>query len=258
MVPTRCRSFGRLGCFAFLSSSPIFVDEIVDEHSEVNSIEDCSDQEITPDMPSRQVEIAIDKLSQIVITENNLRKQKKNMLSIPEFLRYLSVLRYLEAIRQGSRCKLSASNEIAKNLFGSQAENSYRSRSIRNWAVSFVTTLIMPELRQGKFQKTRSLIDDPDVRASCLGFLRSQRVEAIDGSYFQKWIEEKLHIECDLPKPVQVHESSARNWLHKLGFRSVQYKKGTYTDGHERADVVSYRKWLNTGRFRTENKLIVS
>lgn len=200
------------------------------------------DDEIA-DQQDNQIDIAVDRLQEIVITENNLRRQKKNKLTIPEFMRHLCVLRYLEAIRQRQRSKMSVSNELATSLFGSQAENSYRSRSIRNWASAYLENFVMPELRQGKFQKTKSLIDDPDIRAACLGFLRNQRVESIDGSFFQKWIEEKLHLECDLPKPVKIHESSARNWLHKLGFRSVQYKKGIYTDGHERSDVVAYRKW---------------
>ena len=32
--------------------------------------------------------------------------------------------------------------------------------------------------------------------------------------------------------------------LHALGFRKVQHKNGTYTDGHERPDIVTDRTKL--------------
>ncbi|KZT23214.1 hypothetical protein NEOLEDRAFT_1069814, partial [Neolentinus lepideus HHB14362 ss-1] len=36
--------------------------------------------------------------------------------------------------------------------------------------------------------------------------------------------------------------SAARRWLHKLGYGLHEAKKGLYVDGHERDDVVQYRK----------------
>ena len=35
---------------------------------------------------------------------------------------------------------------------------------------------------------------------------------------------------------------TARRWLHKLGFDPCSTRKGVYIDGHERSDVVEYRK----------------
>ena len=42
--------------------------------------------------------------------------------------------------------------------------------------------------------------------------------------------------------PSKITARTARRWLHKLGFEKVSSKKGIYIDGHERADVVEYRK----------------
>jgi len=39
-----------------------------------------------------------------------------------------------------------------------------------------------------------------------------------------------------------IHVRTARRWLHKLSWRYRQKKKGMYIDGHEREDVVEYRK----------------
>ena len=58
-------------------------------------------------------------------------------------------------------------------------------------------------------------------------------------------------VNCNLlPKVLENHASAfskisvrtARRWLHKLGFEQVSSKKGIYIDGHERTNVVEYRK----------------
>lgn len=40
----------------------------------------------------------------------------------------------------------------------------------------------------------------------------------------------------------KIQENTARRWLHKLGYSVTEAKKGVYFDGHERPDVVAYRK----------------
>jgi hypothetical protein len=39
-----------------------------------------------------------------------------------------------------------------------------------------------------------------------------------------------------------ISERCARRWLQKLGYSVTEVKKGVYVDGHERLDVVEYRK----------------
>jgi len=43
------------------------------------------------------------------------------------------------------------------------------------------------------------------------------------------------------PSPT-IHLNTARNYLKKLGYTYAKVKKGIYIDGHEREDVVEYRK----------------
>ena len=40
----------------------------------------------------------------------------------------------------------------------------------------------------------------------------------------------------------KISESTARRWLLKLGYEMKECCKGMYIDGHERDDVVRYRK----------------
>ena len=52
------------------------------------------------------------------------------------------------------------------------------------------------------------------------------------------------HVVYQLPPgcPQEIQERTGIKWLHRLGFCPQSYKKGIYIDGHERSDVVEYRK----------------
>ena len=112
-------------------------------------------------------------------------------------LRSLAVLRFLRTITENPKSRISSSQQIAEILFGKNGF-SYRARTIRDWSDYFVQHLELPRLRQGKFQKTKSLIDDEDVRAACLSYIRSVRADQFDSRTFMKWINENLRKECDL------------------------------------------------------------
>ena len=61
---------------------------------------------------------------------------------------------------------------------------------------------------------------------------------------FCNWVNEVLLpssvLEPGFPRTIQVE--TARKWLHELGFSIINKSKGIYIDGHERDDVVAYRK----------------
>ena len=40
----------------------------------------------------------------------------------------------------------------------------------------------------------------------------------------------------------EISETTAVNWLKKIGFKLRKVKKGVYIDGHEREDVVKVRR----------------
>ena len=61
---------------------------------------------------------------------------------------------------------------------------------------------------------------------------------------FCKWVNKSLlpnsTIEPGFPRKIAVE--TARKWLHQLGFEVLTVRKGIFIDGHEREDVVLYRK----------------
>lgn len=189
--------------------------------------------------PIDLVTVAITKLESFSLESNN-RSVRNNFTSF-DCLRHLAVLRYLQLVKASPHSKVASSEAVANVVFGKEGA-SYRSRSIRDWADHFCSTLSLPELRQGKFQKTKSLIDDEDVRAACLTFLRSVQPDKRDASLFMKWINSELKQLCDVEYDLTVSERTSRNWMTKLNFNFGEFKQGSaYIDGHERPDVVAHR-----------------
>ena len=53
---------------------------------------------------------------------------------------------------------------------------------------------------------------------------------------FYKWVSDSFSVEISC--------ETARRWLHYLGFDMSNHQKGVFFDGHDRDDVVTYRKDL--------------
>ena len=202
------------------------------------------DAEIGPgslDIPS--LDAAVNRLQVIAKMSNNSEDEKRHRHSKFDHIRFLCMLRFLESIRECPRTRVASSQAIAKTVYGPDKGGEYKARCIRFWGDEFVRSGLLMPLRQGKHQKSGSLLDDPDVKQVCLEYLRAQRAELIDGASFSQWVSSELHKIEDLGllRPAVICERTARHWLHCLGFNHKEYQKGTYTDGHERPDVVQYR-----------------
>ena len=61
---------------------------------------------------------------------------------------------------------------------------------------------------------------------------------------FASWVNNELLPNSHLPLgfPRSITPCTACKWLHDLGFSPTSYRKGVYIDGHEREDVIQYRK----------------
>jgi hypothetical protein len=89
----------------------------------------------------------------------------------------------------------------------------------------------------------KSITADENTQPVCSQWLPSQKAHEISGKKFSEWIKHHLRLEVELPAFVEIKERTATGSLHLLNFSLVDAsKKGTYLDGHERADVVQYRK----------------
>lgn len=188
------------------------------------------------------IDKAIVKLESLHLDSNNCRKQASSKPSSSfDRLRLLAVLRFLRMLKKDPRSRVCSSERVAEVVFGKEGA-SYRSRTIRDWGDHYLKHFDLPLLSQGKYQKTKSLIDDEDVRAKCLSFLRSVRADKRDAVIFQNWINSELKGHIGIDYDLSVSKQTAINWLVKLNFQFEVYRQGSaYVDGHERPDVINYR-----------------
>ena len=122
-------------------------------------------------------------------------------------------------------------------------------RTVREWRSKFFESCgELPESKQGHYQRTGVLWKNESLNRKATRFIRANA--AVKGQAnltvgtFCEWVNEELlpseTLEPGFPR--SIHIETARKWMHELGFEVLSHKKGTFVDGHEREDVVEYRK----------------
>ena len=165
---------------------------------------------------------------------------KANKWDSYDAVRHLAVLRYLQLLREGHLTQMEASINMSRVLF---CGGKYRAFIIRTWAQSFDVVAKLPQRRQGCHQKRRAMIDDEDTRAACVAFLRGLPVEQRTAAAFCAWFSNEFYVQkTGARRATPIAESTAREWFEKIGFEMCTVGKGVYADGHEREDVVQYRR----------------
>ena len=117
-------------------------------------------------------------------------------------------------------------------------------RMLRQWILKFIQS---EELPQPHYSHSRwTVLDDEDISE----FLQLQIMAQTKGQYLSasnivevvasEAVQEKFSL-SGISKPT-ISERTARRWLHKLNWRFGPTQHGMYLDGHERPDVVAYRK----------------
>ncbi|PKY46319.1 hypothetical protein RhiirA4_320161 [Rhizophagus irregularis] len=182
----------------------------------------------------------LEEINQQCLITKSVKKNKE--LFTYDHLRRLSIRRFIQLLLDGQG-KMDASNNIAQAVWN---KGTYMATCIRKWGSHFIQTGELLVYRQGKHTKLRSLINDEDFKNECQVWLRQQTPESRSPTNLKKYIEETVfpkltgHI-----KKETISEKTCRNYMHFWGYKYDEKKKGVYYDGHERPDVVEYRKeWL--------------
>jgi hypothetical protein len=123
----------------------------------------------------------------------------------------------------------------------SQGFGVYRARAIRTWLHNFLRTGKLPLCLAGRYNS--SILNDEDIAEGiqlCLveiakdGYIRAQDiVDHVATPEVQHELGSKSR---------GITVQTAQRWLKTMGWRYGKKKKGMYIDGHEREDVVEYRK----------------
>ena len=101
---------------------------------------------------------------------------------------------------------------------------------------------------QGQYQRSGVLYHNEALNNKVCKYVRDnasvKESANLTTMSFCQWVNEQLlfneTLEPGYPRKISVE--TARNWLHAHGFEVLMAKKGSFVDGHEREDVVKYRK----------------
>ena len=124
----------------------------------------------------------------------------------------------------------------------------YNERTVRRyWKQYFDNRGKFPESRQGKHVR-QCLFSDEALRLEAAMWVRENSYRKGEANAtarsFCEWVNNHLlpshNLPPELPRSISVR--TATRWLRRLGFRPTSHKKGAFVDGHERDDVVAYRR----------------
>jgi len=114
-------------------------------------------------------------------------------------------------------------------------------RNLRKWINVYLHSEKLPLHRYGTYHS--SILEDEDFRRDVqlhlMEIAKNGYIHAQDIVDYVATPEVQQRLGT---RARGIHIRTARRWLHKLSWRYRQKRKGMYIDGHEREDVVEYRK----------------
>lgn len=114
----------------------------------------------------------------------------------------------------------------------------YFADNIKKWALKFKNDSTIPRSKTGCHSKLKSILSHEPIRRELENWLSSDAKTKVTPETFFNKANTVLE-----PYNITISLSTARNWLLKeLGWVRSRRKQGLYKDGHEREDVVQYRK----------------
>jgi hypothetical protein len=123
----------------------------------------------------------------------------------------------------------------------SQGQGPNHARNLRTWTHNFLHRGKLPLHRYGRF--SCSILNDEDfaqeIQLHLLEVAKNGYVYAQDVVDYVAKPETQERLGA---KKTTISLSTAQRWMRKLDWRYGRKKNGMYIDGHEREDVVQYRK----------------
>ncbi|CAG8682496.1 14975_t:CDS:2 [Gigaspora margarita] len=145
-------------------------------------------------------------------------------------LRLRTVSQYLHLVQDRGFGKMDASGFLSQSL----GKGPWHARLIRSWTNQWLNKGEIVTSKRGRHAKIRSLLLHEDFKLRVTEYLRLLN--------FVKFIEDEVIPALGIEEKTTISHTTAREWLHKLGWQYKDHSKNIYFDGHEREDVVAYRR----------------
>lgn len=160
----------------------------------------------------------------------------------------LHMLNYRLANFHYTRSRIQASVAVAQ-MYG---KGFWVARQLRRWETQWMTKGTIEAGRQGKYERLASWLLDEELVSRTRQFcseqkdkLTSRSLARFVGEYLKsRTIENALQRQLDTVGYARdsITDRSARRWLNRLGFEWKDVRKNIYIDGHDRPEVLEYRK----------------
>jgi len=151
-------------------------------------------------------------------------------------LRLRTVSQFLHLVRDQGFTKMDASNFLAQSL----NKGPWQARLIRSWANQWLNNGMVITSKRGCHAKVRSLLLNEDLKLRVTEYLRTYKFK-LNIADFVKFIEDEVIPALGIEEKTSISFSTAREWLHMLGWEYKDHSKNIYFDGHEREDVIADR-----------------
>ena len=164
------------------------------------------------------------------------------MMSLPSLQRKTLAVLLMQNFQVRQKMSALDAAQEAASISG------FNERTVRRYSKQFFDNRgKFPESRQGKHER-QCLFNDEDLRLEAAMWVRENAYKKGEGNAtapsFCEWVNDCLlpshNLSPELPRSISIR--TATRWLSRLGFRPTSHKKGAFVDGHERDDVVMYRR----------------
>lgn len=179
-----------------------------------------------------------------------VKPSKKNDLKSEEIESLKAVKIYLSRINDGCN-KQVAAVDTAKYVLDKSP--SY-SRRIIAWAKQWEDNKEILLSRRGKHPKTRNLLNDNDFYIGLRTWINEKHPFDITPDLLRTHVNTVYAPALGYERTISL--TTAQRWLRALGWRRSEVKKGIYFDGHERPDVVAYRKEFLDRMLEYEKRMV--
>jgi len=126
----------------------------------------------------------------------------------------------------------------------SQGHGIHHARNLRTWIHQFLSSGKLPLHQYGRFRGT--ILEDEDfahaIHIHLSGIAKKNYIRAQDIVDFVETSEIQEKLDEIGAKKKKISLRTAQRWLHKMGWCYQRKRNGMYVDGHEREDIVEYRK----------------
>ena len=194
-------------------------------------------KQLEKDQEQEGFELALEDVKRL-IADKSLDLQVKNRLQL--------IVQYINLRLKGLK-----SMDASKTLAVSIGKGDYQARLIRSWTQNFIAYHQIPVSMRGKHQKIKGLLGDEDIHQMITEYLWSVGCNVtVNG--FKTYIEQEVFPSMGIERKKMISENTARAWLKHFGWEFRVGKKDVYYDGHERPDVIEYRKHFLNEIFELE------